>query len=353
MRPRLALGRLAKKTGIVAAVTVLLVLLLEIGLRMAGYADFAAVYYDPKIGLRYYPNQRRHMVTGEHDLGTMTINEWGFRTPPVAIEKRAGSCRVVCLGDSFTLGWGADDAHTYPHVLQEWCDRELGPGRIEVLDCGQPDFNTVNEERLYRAVVRRFSPDVVVLGYVLNDVAPETLGPINMNSRLEYRVGSTAIMRFLRLHVWHRLGIYQYADTSENRRRRTEFAANEPEVLLHPDGVVGKPYWDVSMSALAQLAAEVKADGAKFLLMSFPTRRQLEELPKVGDEVRAPQRRLARAAGDLGIPFLDLCDAFASRGLTSFSDLDKAHPSPAGYEIAGKTLGGKLRELGWCGMGMR
>jgi lysophospholipase L1-like esterase len=347
------LGRCAKKAGIVAALTVLLVLLLELGLRMAGYADFAAVYYDPKIGLRYYPNQRRHMLTGEHDLGTMSINQWGFRSPPFGREKRARSCRVVCLGDSFTLGWGADDAHTYPHVLQEWCDRELGPGRIEVLDCGLPDFNTVNEERLYRAVVHDFSPDVVVLGYVLNDLAPETLGPINMNSRLEYLVGSTAIMRFLRLHLWHRLGIYKYGNNSENHRRRMEFEANEPEVLLHPDGVLGKPYWDVSLSALAQLAAEVKRDGAKFLLMSFPTRKQIEALPQGGEDVRTPQRRLAKAAGDLGIPFLDLVDAFAGHGLASFSDLDRAHPSPDGYALTAETLGSRLRELGWLGAGTR
>src|SRR5262245_21372750 len=160
-------------------------------------------------------------------------------------------------------------------------------------------------------------------------------------------------MRFLRLHLWHRLGIYQYADTAENRRRRTEFAVHEAEVLLHPDGAIGRPYWDVSMSALSRLAAEVKQDGASFLLMSFPNRTEIEELSKGADSARAPQRRLAQAAGDLGIPFLDLCDAFAAQGLTSFSDLDKSHPSPSGYALTGRTLGGKLRELGWCGPGAR
>ena len=350
--------RIAPKLALSLASALLFVLSCEGVLRLCGYADGAAVYFDPDVGLRYYPNQHRHMLVGGVDVGTVTTNQWGFRGPPFELEKRAGVRRIACMGDSFTLGWAVDDASVYPRQLQAWMDAHVGCGTTEVLNLGQPDFNTVNEARLYETFVRSLRPDVVVLGYVLNDLQPETLGPVNMNSRIEHLIGSTAIMRALRYHVFPELGVYQYGQNSENTRRRDEYLAHVGEILTNPSSALARPYWDVSMTALNDLARWTRADGAHMLLVVFPARYQIEQLSRLkqkanasDDDLRAitiPQSRLEREAAALDLAFLDLWPAFQRLGAAAYGTLDVEHPSAAGFRATAVEVGQKIAELAQC-----
>jgi lysophospholipase L1-like esterase len=97
--------------------------------------------------------------------------------------------RVVCLGDSFTFGWGIGDAGAYPLQLEALLAADLGPGRVEVTNLGMPDFNTSNELRAWRKLARPLAPDVVVLGWYLNDVQPDNLGPRYTDSWLFRALG--------------------------------------------------------------------------------------------------------------------------------------------------------------------
>ena len=344
------------------ATLVLLLITAEIVLRLCGYADNPAVYYDPDVGLRYYANQQRHMLNGQRVLGEFRTNEWGFRTPSFALEKAPGVTRIVCLGDSFTLGWGVDDRDTWPRRLQELCDEREGRGRVEVLNLGQPDFNTVNEERLYRSFARRLHADVVILGYVLNDMAPETLAPIDATSRIDRVIGTTAIMRYLRIHFFGRWGVYQPANNPENTRRRAEFGARIGDVLGDPDGETGHSYWEVSMQALDALARETQADGTRLLLLSFPDSGQVRGLHAVYEaadkldpaELQASahaQNRLRRECTELGVPMRDLLEDFSRCGPMLYGDIDGSHPAAPGQRIAGEAAHAWLEELQLLGRG--
>lgn len=356
--PASRLRRVALKLALPLVSAIAFLMLCEGVLRLCGYATGAAVYYDPEVGLRYYPNQSRRMLVEGVDVGTVTMNEWGFRGPPFDVAKRPGVRRIACLGDSFTLGWAVDDSVVYPRQLQEWFDARVGAGKMEVLNLGQPDFNTVNEARLYDTFVSSLQPDVVILGYVLNDMQPETLGPVNMNSRIEHMVGSTAIMRALRYHLFPQLGVYQYGQNSENTRRRNEYFAHSEEILDDPSSELARPYWDVSMTALKQLAGRTRQDGVKLLMVVFPNRFQLERLRKQLEEgasadeatrkITIPQSRLAREAAALELPFLDLWPAFQRVGIDAYGVLDVAHPSARGFRAAAGEIGNKLCELLEC-----
>src|SRR5262249_5854828 len=79
---------------------------------------------------------------------------------------------VVLLGDSFT--WGAsvlfDDA--YGQRLERWLVRSRGEP-WEVVNLAVPGLNTVGEAAQLASEGFAYSPDVVVLGYVLNDSEDE------------------------------------------------------------------------------------------------------------------------------------------------------------------------------------
>jgi hypothetical protein len=76
--------------------------------------------YDERLGWRNLPGVHRPDLYGPGR--SLTNNARGFR----ALEEHdaavpAGRYRVVCLGDSFTLGYGVDDRETYPAHMQRLC----------------------------------------------------------------------------------------------------------------------------------------------------------------------------------------------------------------------------------------
>lgn len=324
----------------------------EVALRMNGYVETAAMYYDSDVGMRYFPNQSRRMIRDGEDIGEVSTNEWGFRTPSFEIEKDPDKFRIACLGDSFTLGWGVPDNKTWPRVLQDMCDRQYGIGRVEVLNLGQPDFNTVNELRLYRSFVSSLDSDLVILGFVENDLAPETLGPVSKVAVLDQWIGNSAIMRAFRVHYFNRLGVYQYAHNPLNKKRRAKYNANRTTITERPMNPIGKDYWTVSMTALGDLAAAVQADETPMMLLLFPLRFQVPLLadPNEGQEIPslettpAYQRRIGFAAKTLGIPMVDLRAEYVRVGSKIYADIDNFHPGPIGMRIAAKEIGKLLDE---------
>ncbi len=76
--------------------------------------------YDARLGWRSLPGISRPDLYGPGL--SLTTNARGFR----ALEEHdapvpAGRYRIVCLGDSFTMGFGVDDTQTWPAALQRLC----------------------------------------------------------------------------------------------------------------------------------------------------------------------------------------------------------------------------------------
>ncbi len=314
----------------------------EVLLRWNGYAETAAVYYDADVGLRYFPNQSRRMIRGGRDLGSVTTNEWGFRSPAFKLKKAPDTLRIACLGDSFTLGWGVSNEETWPSLLQDKCDKRYGAGRVEVLNLGLPDFNTVNELRLYRSFASSLDSDLVILGYVENDLAPETLGPVSKVAVFDQWIGSSAVMRAVRIHLYHKIGVYQYAHNAQNTGRRELFNKNKLVIQNQPKHEVARPYWNASMAALKELATAIHEDQHELLLMVFPLRSQVPSSGEFKTEesgILPPyQRRLGLSAKALRVPMLDLREEYARFGADLYADIDNFHPGPAGMKIAAKEI---------------
>ncbi|HTE05529.1 MAG TPA: SGNH/GDSL hydrolase family protein [Planctomycetota bacterium] len=76
--------------------------------------------YDEQLGWRNMPSVARPDIYGKGL--SLTTNARGFRAlEEYAPDPPAGRFRIVCLGDSFTMGYGVDDHDTYPARLQQLC----------------------------------------------------------------------------------------------------------------------------------------------------------------------------------------------------------------------------------------
>ncbi len=112
----------------------------------------------------YPDNPRKYFAAG--NIVFHTTNSYGFRGKEFAVEKKQGIKRIVFLGDSFIFGEGVHDKDT----LAEQLGNKL-PG-YEMINLGVGGYNTWQEWVILRDVASRLEPDIVVVGYTLNDAEP-------------------------------------------------------------------------------------------------------------------------------------------------------------------------------------
>ncbi len=351
--------RLSWGVGIALGSAIVLVGGAELLLRAAGYGRGPARYFDPQIGFRFLPDQTRSM--GRRDgtpLGSVAFNELGLRGPVWAADRAPGERRIACLGDSFTFGWGeVHDGETWPALLQERLRRREGPVRWTTMNFGVPGYNLWNSTRMYRRVARPFEPDLVLVGFFANDVAPRDKGPRHTESGPLYWAGRTALAEAFHRLLRRRISYFDNPDDDATADARRTYRAHQAVILTNPGAEVAAPFWERAMGELGELVTSVRADGGRVVLLGFPQRSQVAHVERsvasgrcsAGEamaEVNGPQERLAAEARRLGVVWLDLFDAFCSVGLTAFGDLDSGHPAPVGYSAAAGAIFGHLEELG-------
>lgn len=101
---------------------------------------------------------------------TYRINSLGFRDLEFSVTKQPDEWRVLTLGDSFTMGWGVQLEGSWPQQLEQLL-RKGRTGPCEVINGGFAtlSFTVGNADRWVALEGLRFKPDVVIIGFCLND----------------------------------------------------------------------------------------------------------------------------------------------------------------------------------------
>ena len=160
---------------------------LNLGFTVVGYlktpviAEKRHVRYDPELGWAHVPGVR---ISGMYGAGKdLTINGQGFRGPKeYTREVPPGKTRVMCLGDSFVLGFGAPDNKTIPQYLEK-----MDSG-LETINMGQGGYGLDQIYLWYIRERQRFDHDVLLVSYIDQDIA-----------RMNWRVFSGYNKPFLKL----------------------------------------------------------------------------------------------------------------------------------------------------------
>jgi hypothetical protein len=124
----------------------------------------------------YHPTRGWAVRSGLRDLPvflgkTLSTNSDGMRgSRDYAEAKPAEVRRLVLLGDSFTFGEGVSDSETYAHQLS------LFLPRLEVLNLGVHGYGNDQMLLALREGGLRYHPDLVVLGFVHEDLDRNILG---------------------------------------------------------------------------------------------------------------------------------------------------------------------------------
>ncbi len=74
------------------------------------------------------------------------------------------SCKILCIGDSYTLGIGASNGHDYPAQLQAILDSRCKARKFSVINRGVSSANSSMTLRQFGAeLLDRIKPDIVIL----------------------------------------------------------------------------------------------------------------------------------------------------------------------------------------------
>jgi HEAT repeat protein/lysophospholipase L1-like esterase len=238
-------------------------------------------------------------------------NSEGLRDRERTVEKPPGVRRVICLGDSTTLGWGIPPQEAYPQVLEDLLE-SMG-GRVEVFNVALGGWSTRQERIAYERIARRYQPDAVLLGICLNDI-PELQNNLTRPPALV-----TALHR--------RSALVRRLVRAQGRE-----IADVEELFSKKDSPKVREAFDRLFAEVRRLREEVRADGAAFALLVFPFRLQVAP----GAPPATAQQAIAEFCRAEKITCLDLLPTLRAAGPDAFIDYD--HFSRTGARVVAERV---------------
>jgi hypothetical protein len=252
-------------------------------------------------------------------------NSHGYRDRERAIPKPLGVRRVLSLGDSFAWGASVEFEDAYPQRVERGLVRRRGEP-WEVVSLALPGMNTVDEAAQLADEGMAYGPDVVLLGFVLNDSEDAQAAEARRaEDWLQERQAHPG--RFDRSALY-RMVSGRVRATIENRRRVTGYLS-----MYQPRA----PGWIASRDALARMGALCRERGVPFVVAIFPLFGNPLDASYPFESVH---QAVAQAAAAAGARVVDLLPAY--RGLRwdllVVDGADDEHPNEIAYRIAASTL---------------
>ncbi|NQT89935.1 MAG: hypothetical protein HQ558_01620 [Candidatus Omnitrophica bacterium] len=245
-------------------------------------------------------------------------------------ELPSDSYNIICLGDSFTYGWGVEPEFTYPKQLEKMLNEHRPYNRdYKVFNLGMPGSNSSQALKYLRhMLISGIRPDMVIVLTGAND---------------RWNFADSNIYRFITLNPFYRLITRLKIYLSEMRTYKmielillnTRALSEEPAVdpLEHVTGdraIDPEALEEMFDYNLKQMLILAKQYGVKIIIQSYP-----DEDPDGIDEKRS-------IAKDFSVPVIDNDSLFQERlKRAEMSDLflyDNSHPNAEGYKIITENL---------------
>lgn len=311
---------------------------------------------DPDLGWVHIPDRVHHDFYGPGL--TLSIGHQGLRENPADSAEERGQergpeqntlFRIVCLGDSFTLGYGVGDADTFPAKLQS-----LNP-RTETLNMGQGGYSVGQCYLWFRRLGSELQADCVVLAMITDDIwrmnSTRMMNGYSM-PRFELQDGRLVVSgqpvpakipTGQSLEPNTRIGSFFLEHTAIGQFSRQTLGGHGS--LEQSDA--RQQLLDVTMGIIRALQGVVERSGGRFAVVLLPEFRELIDTQAHHDN-RLVATRLEQLATDRNIPFLDLTSDFATltarQRANHYLDEQWHHYSSTGNQLVAERLHAFLRQ---------
>lgn len=256
-------------------------------------------------------------------------NSLGLRNRELGPEK-TGTYRILFLGDSLIWSGNTSSGDLYTAVLERRLNSRSpnGPNSFEIINAGIPGYTTYQELEFLKIYGIDMQPQMVILGFVFNDLYYRYLHKPTNQSLLGpepttqlYRFNPYAFPQSLlaRSYLAH-----EFVDRSEMIWKRI---LRRPTYSFERRGdfyLAWKSYgWLRARELIGAMQALLAERGISLAILVFPVRDQVNDQYRKLDEtyVLYPQGKIREICEDYAIPRLDLTESiYRNGGATLFRD---------------------------------
>lgn len=268
----------------------------------------------------------------EYDVSDPKINQFGMRDHPYELAASEGVRRIAAIGDSVTFGLGVALENTYSKKLERALNREAPEGHgFQVMNFGISGYSTESELELFKLKARPFKPDVVVVGYVMNDTIHTSAVLDAVTATMENESDFGKLAKVSQVIAWVKM-------TGVNAM----MGLNAMSVYEPFYAIEGEPWANVveSLKSFKHLSQE---DGFQLVVVVFPMLYDFNNYP-----FKQYHEQVLRLLSDLDIDHIDLLPPYSEFGADEFRiiESDASHPNDLGHKIAAEKLQAYLEGTG-------
>ena len=275
------------------------------------------------------------------------INSHGHHDDEFPSQKPRGELRILCLGDSVTMGHGVTREETYANQLESILSRSsLDFASYQVINAGVQGYTTFQElEVLRRSLI--FEPDLITVGFVMNDVTEPLVVDRNFGGTgfdyheifqttskvANYLLNQTGFGRFAGKVQYWLIGGPVEARLQEMYNVEKMVKAN----WINNDEKI-KQSWTVVLKDLGEIYQVAESKGIAVTLLIFPYTFQLYD-----PAMQWPQQLLTTHAQRYGVHIIDFTKVFEDKLAPEHRKvgeyfIDEDHLTVEGHKIVAEVL---------------
>ncbi len=257
--------------------------------------------------------------TPEYSFNT---NSLGMLDKEYSLEKKDSVYRIICVGDSTTSFPGK---MTFPHFLEQLLFRETKDKNFEVWKAGVPGYNLIQNCKAIRKKWINYDPDLVILGFCLNDFDTTPIITFEENMVVAYfsdrEIASLANSFLLRFSALYR-------------------AVFEIFMKFKSDSLYGL---EAHTKELIKIKSVLEENNIPFVLAIIPFAAEYNDYPK---RFKYHYNIIKYVCEHSGIKYLDFVKAFegSSPEKLAFSSADHVHLNKKGNTAIANKLFNYLKD---------
>lgn len=263
--------------------------------------------YDDLLGWVNVPNLHRPDMYGKGVW--FRSNDQGFRSDrDFTRAVPAGKTRVICSGDSFTLGYGVDNDHTWCHLLET-----IDP-RLETVNMGQAAYGVDQSYLWYKRDGVKLDHNLHLFAFIGMDFArmhQNTFSghgkPLLKPHGAGLAIENVPVPKWRAVTPWitENLGVLDQLRSVQLLRRIFGGTKRTAEKLETGNDY---PVRDVTSRIFRDLRETAHARGASLVLIYLPVLKDLESPARV----KALREFINEESAKQRISFIDLTEAFTA-----------------------------------------
>jgi len=293
------------------------------------------------------------------------------------LEKKAGTLRVVCMGDSCTMGWGVSNHETFCNQLRRLLP-ELHGKKLEVINAGVAGYTTFQGLHQLRTRILPLKPEIMIFSYNWNDHSfaigmnqvPESNLPREWYGRPDRHLPTSSLVAdmYSSLSGFRTFQLMQFLAMELQAVSKPSQMINKPEKLSEiPVRVPPEDY----KRNLEEMISLSRANHSVPILISQPCKEIKEGIiyTAIARNINLPLdsreefRQFYRNTGKLylsrqseyneimrkiasanHVPFVDVVPAFERTHNPKILLLDSIHPTAKGHQLIAEQLSNAIRE---------